>query len=84
MIVENRSDEMNLPHEDEEQESDDDPEDTDTGLTVRSMEDDSDDSTYYDVQEDHDLDSFFDVEDVLVYPPSPMYDALSLWAHVVT
>ena len=29
------------------------------------------DSTYYDETEDHDLDSFFDEEDVLVSPPSP-------------
>ena len=72
MIVENLSDEANLPNEDEEQETNNEPEDIDTGLSVGAMEKDSDYSTYYDTQEDHDLDSFFDEDDVLVYPPSPM------------
>ena len=38
----------------------------------RDARSDSTDSTYYDVNDDDDLDSFFDEEDVLVFPPSPM------------
>ena len=72
MIVENLSDVENLPDENEEPRTDDPSEDIVTEPSVEEMAEDSDDSTYYDVQDDHDLDSFFEVDDVLVYPSSPM------------
>ena len=67
MIVENLSEDANV--------TDDEPvdyNDPEVGSTVLTVNGDSNDSTYYDAAEDEDFDFFFDFEDVLVSPPSPM------------